>query len=74
MLTQQQYDKANAHRAVVKFIAEGGGGHRIPQELYDISEEMGLGKVDLTCNGCKIQWMKDLWEMMKAYEASTNKP
>lgn len=70
MLTAEQYTKANAHRAVVQFIAEGGGGHHIPSELYAISSEMGLGRVDLTCNGCKIQWMKELWEMMKAYEAS----
>ena len=67
-MTQQQYDSANAHRIIIKHIAEGGSAPTLPQSLFDLSPQMGLGQVDQACNGCKLNWIKELYNHILNYE------
>lgn len=68
MLTADQYTKASAHRIVIKHVAEGGSSPSIPLEIYKIAEEIGAPPVNLTCNSCKADWIKTLYELIKEYE------
>lgn len=69
-MTQETYLKLLPHKAVITHIGEGGGATTMPQEIYDLAPEIGLS-VDQSCNGCRLEYIKDLYNLMNEYEQST---
>jgi hypothetical protein len=72
MLTPTQYTKLEPHKAVITFIAEGGGSAIIPMEIYNMAGELNL-YLDMTCNGCKINYIKDLYNLLLNYEETNGR-